>query len=80
MGDPGPWKRLEVGVLVCIVKHRSKPRVEGQSQGKGWEAFLEEVLLGLSLKRWVTRRMWDLLEVGLFIQEVQVGWGSPNTR
>lgn len=79
MGDPGPWKLLEVGVLICIVKNRSKARVEGQSQGKGWEGFLEEMLLGRSLKRWVGRRMWDLLDVGPFIWEGQVGWGSPST-
>lgn len=29
MGDPGPWKLLEVGVLICIVKNRSKAKVEG---------------------------------------------------
>lgn len=29
------------------------------------------VLLGLSLKTGVRKRIWDLLDVGLFIQEVQ---------
>lgn len=62
-----------MGVLLYIV-------IEGQSQGEGWEGFLEVVLLGLSLKTGVRKRIWDLLDVGIFIQEVQEGWDSLNRR
>lgn len=37
-------------------------------------------MLELSLEKWVRKRGWDLMDVGLFIQEIQVGWGSPHTR
>lgn len=41
---------------------------------------MEEVSLNLSLERWVRRRDSDLMGVGLFIQEIRVGWGGPHTR
>lgn len=37
-------------------------------------------MLELSLEKWVRKRGWDLMDVGFFIQEIQVGWGSPHTR
>lgn len=71
---------MEVGVLVCPVKNRNKVRVEGQSQGNGLGGLPGASVVGLSPKRGVRRRRWDLLDVGLFIQEIPVGWGSPNAR
>lgn len=37
-------------------------------------------MLELSLERWVRRWEWDLMDIGLFTQETQVGWGGPHRR
>ena len=45
---------------------------EGQIQVEGWEDFMEEVPLELSLEKWVGRKGWNLMDGGLLVQEILV--------